>query len=537
MRFRISTCVTALVIVVMSSAAGAVEVNFQSNGFLGNYQILGEPVTSGVQTLDLTVGAHTIKIGNNFYGINVAANGDVTTSNPDSLSVSNGQVALKTATVNISANGFDGVLRGDVTLNTRAVSINDTTVLTVVKGSSHFLDNGYSSMTFDVDAAGVVSSTSPNSLSATGTDSTLALNTQVVTFDANGYVGQLSGNMMKNGRAGDVDGPIVVIKDTTWSLGTGASDLTFSVDAAGEVSFASTFDNALQKTGTSSIQLQTAIVHLDPNGFGGVLRGNMFDGGGAQANDLSNPAGTDIVVIKDLRWGLNNGLSSFYFNVDENGLVSEDGGNAVSASGADNVLTFNTTELNFDGNGFDGLLRGNMTSGGSFTSFSSETFLTVINDMGWSLNNGYYSISLDVDENGSVTSLSPGSVTASGQLVTFDTVLVEVDPTNYLLNYNLGGFGYVSGITQVTMIKELANQLGTANDATLANGKLGFFTPFDTYVAPSSLDLLVKDVLGNEFLNTFNFSVVLPQTVPGPASLLIMLTGMLLLVRRNNQLS
>ena len=456
--------------------------------------------------------------------VDVAANGDVTSTNTTSFTTGHGSLAFNTSTVDVTANGFDGKMRGSMTAGNTTIAINDATSMTVIKGATWGLDNGYTGFTFDVDGAGNVTRNYPDSIATTGTDNVIELLTSEVVIDNNGYGGILQANFEPD-FVTDFSDPtktVTVINDQRWGIGNGAGGFTFTVDAAGNVSTDAGSGASIAITASDTVQLQTATVTMETNGFEGILRMSANENGGFETFD----APTDIVVIKDQIWSVGNGTGGGAFSifVDENGHVTPYNTEAVSATGTDGTFSLNTVTVDVDPDGMDGLLRGAMTPGGGFIYFDDTTELVVIDDMAWSVSNAFDSITFDLDPFNGLTSLTPESATIKNGELTFGTVAVEVDPLGFTGSYVISGYhGGMSGVQEFTMIEEFLYSIAVGG---AISGDL-FFTG-DLLGGPIILDLAI-----DAFGTTTPFEIRLKDVaVPAPLGLLLLATGLFFLRRR-----
>ena len=122
------------------------------------------------------------------------------------------------------------------------------------------------------------------------------------------------------------------------------------------------------------------------------------------------------------------GAGRFIFNVDATGNVTSQ--NPAAATGSGNTLTFNTTSIDIR----PGAYSTNNTVGSYSVfdvtgKFRGDQTVTVVLNLTYQINlGGAGRFIFNVDATGNVTSQNPAAATGSGNILTFNTTTILVDP-------------------------------------------------------------------------------------------------------------
>ncbi|WP_224248362.1 hypothetical protein [Hyalangium gracile] len=170
-------------VVLWAQTALAVPVQIVPGAYAGNWRLGNGDDYSGVRTLDVAPGSHTLTVGNQgSFTFSVAANGAVTSANPVAATGALGQLIFNTAQVSVNPAGYTGTwaIQGSTGM------LQGQQWVTLVPGLTYLLRVGaYGVIFFDVGAGGAVSTQATASATASG--NTLTLFSAPVTIDPGLY--------------------------------------------------------------------------------------------------------------------------------------------------------------------------------------------------------------------------------------------------------------------------------------------------------------------------------------------------------------
>ena len=489
-------------------AVSAFTVNIDPGAFTGNYQAPITGNTSGFTSVDLAAGTYVIANGTDPGGISfsVSATGVVTSNDLDSATSSGNTLALRNETITVEAGGFSGGWFGAGGGNTSG-----TQTRVVIPDMKWAIGNGTDpGSVFFVDKDGLVTTEDPDSTIGDGTTSTLTFRNKTITVEAGAYSGGWFG-----AGGGNTSGTQsrVVIPDMKWAIGNGTDPgSVFFVDQDGLVTTEDPGSTTADGT-TSTLTFRNTTIAVDPVNY----TGGWFGAGGGNTSGLQNR-----VVIPDMKWAIGNGTDSgSVFFVDENGLVTTLDPDSSIGDGTGTTLELRNTLITINPAGYEGGWFG--AGGGNTSGLQSRV---VIPDMKWAIGNGADpGLVFFVDALGEVDSLRPLAATGSGSTLTFENVLLRIDPTTYTGTYSGTGFPNSSGIIELLQIADLLQSI-------TAGGVSENYSVLDSGAVPGSVDLTIAGQT-----HTFLLTVL---SVPEPPLALLLGAGfaglLLRSVRRRNRL-
>ena len=263
--------------------------------------------------------------------------------------------------------------------------------------------------------------TSQNTVAMSAAGSTLTFNTTTVNVDPAAYTGRYSFNQKDNAFASGARSVVLMPGLNNYLIDIeNAVSLRFNVDAAGVVTSQNTV--AMSAAG-STLTFNTTTVNVDPAAYTGRYSFNQKDNAFA--------SGARSVVLMP---GLNNYLIdienavSLRFNVDAAGVVTSQNTVAMSAAGA--TLTFNTTTVNVDPNGYSGTYSFNQKDP-VFASGVRDVILmpglsNYIIDIRHGLN-ARFSVDADGNPDPSILPITIDGVTYNFLLSAFTLTTVDID--------------------------------------------------------------------------------------------------------------
>lgn len=302
-----------------------------------------------------------------------------------------------------------------------------------------------------------------------------------------------------------VNAPAILdLADGTYAIDTGASSggsaFTFTV-TAGVIVAVSNTESATFSGNT--LTLQTTAVSINPGAYVGryFMSSHNFDVIGS--GGFTGPQ--TINLVSGLQYWIDDGSevsgSSFLFTV-TGGAVTNISPAAATASGA--TIYFTTVGVSINPAAYTGLYY--LTSNLQYQYFSGPQTLQLIANLVYGVDNysslGGSAFYFSVGSGGNVATTSQAA-TASGNVLTFLNVLVQVDPGGYPGVYRVGGYTNLSGAAQVTLIPTLLTSVaaGTVSSA---------ITPGFSGVTPTSLSLVVS---GQPYTFTFGALTIGAATV------------------------
>jgi hypothetical protein len=184
-------------------------------------------------------------------------------------------------------------------------------------------------------------------------------------------------------------------------------------------------------------------ITVDP----GSYAGKWYINGDESSFEYTGSANIDLVT------GTHNiqvdTYGTFEIYINDNGMVTVN--NGIYAVGSQNRLTFNTTELNVNPNGYQGYLKiGLGTVLGTPDGFENETLsANLVPGFDYIFSVAYHSdFLIHIDEFGNVTSDNPAAAICSGNTLTLKTTLLNVKPNGYVGKLKVANgpdFGWSAG--------------------------------------------------------------------------------------------
>ena len=330
--------------------------------------------------------------------------------------------------------------------------------------------SGGSSFEFSVDGSGNVST---SSVAATAIGNTLSFNTGTVTVEANDYLGGWYLNGALSGFfASYASSSGQLVLGLTYTVVASGDTFTFTVDGSGDVS-----SNSPAATGIgNTLSLNTGTVNVLANDYLGGWYVN-----GALSAFFASYASSSGELLLGLEFTIVASGDAFTFAVDGSGNVSS---SSPAATGIGNTLSFNTGTVHIDASDFPGgwYVNGALSSiTASYASSSGELLLGL--EFAIVSSGGVFKFT--VDGNGDV-STSSAAATGSGNTLSFNTVTVNVDASNYVGGWYLNGLHTFIG----SEASSFAQLMPGLSYKLIAGGQV---TPFsvagDCVVVPSVITL------------------------------------------------
>lgn len=309
--------------------------------YLGSYSIDFSNSGNGVRTLDLSVGSHNIGLAGSSIPITVDSNGDVTSGNTAAAQAVGNTLTFNNTTITVDPQNYTGTY---ALHNTAGVDHGSgiRSVVLVPNINNYYVDGFSSGLTFNLDAAGNVTST--NLVAASAIGNTLTFNNATINVDPVDFtgvyllhgIGQLTG-----------DQSFVVVPGLShYFVQAQGANFFYDVDSAGNV----TSQNAASAHGVgNSLVFNNATINIDPGDF----TGQYFHGFTHPQTETPQGFETVVVVPGDgLQLQVRNGGSFIRFAVDALGNVTSN--SPESATGIANTLAFKNSGVRIDPNGYGG---------------------------------------------------------------------------------------------------------------------------------------------------------------------------------------
>ena len=465
-----SACLTILTAVLVSFAtdARAFTIDIDAVDFLGSYDIIGEGTFTGSTSVDLPDGTYTVKIsGGTSFEFSVDGSGNVSTSSVAATGLGN-TLSFNTGTVNVLANGYLGGWYLNGALSGFFASYASSSGQLVL-GLTYTVVASGDTFTFTVDGSGDVSSNSP---AATGIGYTLSLNTGTVNVLANDYLGGWYVNgALSAFFASYASSSGELLLGLEFTIVASGDSFTFAVDGSGDVS-----SNSPAATGIgNTLSFNTGTVHIDASDFPGGWYVN-----GALSSIFASYASSSGELLLGLQFTIVTSGDTFTFAVDGSGNVSS---SSPAATGSGNVLTFNTGTVTIDSMDYPGDWYVNNL--GAFIASYSSSFGQLVLGLEYAIVSSGGVFKFTVDGNGDVSS-SSAAATGSGNVLSFNTVTVNVDASNYVGGWYLNGLHTFIG----SEASSFAQLMPGLNYKLIAGGQV---TPFsvagDCVVVPDVITL------------------------------------------------
>jgi hypothetical protein len=168
-------------------------------------------------------------------------------------------------------------------------------------------------------------------------------------------------------------------------------------------------------------------VSVNPNGYSGKWTIDVHSGDGSKVVDLI-PGSYQVKFA----------LTGFDINVAVDGTISVE--NTVSAIGGQGTLTFNTTTLNVNPNGYEGRLSIGAGPVLGSPSNPTETLSTlVVPGLSYTFEVAYHAnFRISIDGNGNVTTDNDAAASTSGNTLTLNTTTLNVEPNGYEGRLSMG---------------------------------------------------------------------------------------------------
>ena len=362
--------------------------------------------------------------------------------------------------------------------------------------------DGNAAVLIDVDAAGNVSSQNSAAISASG--DTLTFNTTTISIDPGAYNG--SSNFwdvlnVTNGLTGAHN--VTLVPNLNYFVRVarnGNSAVAVNVDAAGNVT---SQNSAAMIASGNTLTFNTATISVNPGAYNGSS--NFWD----VLNVTSGLTGIhNVTVVPNLVYFVRvarNGNSAVAVNVDAAGNVTSQNTDAMTASG--NLITFNTTMITVDPGAYDNPSNFwdvlNVTNG--LTGIQNVTLVPNLLYFVRVARNGNSAVAVNVDAAGNVTSQNTAAMNASGNLVTFNTTSISIDPGAYDGPSNfwdvLNVTGGLTGSQNVTLVPNLLYFIRIAR-----NGNSAVAVNVDAAGNATSQNTAAISAVGN--MLTFNSTTI-----------------------------
>ena len=413
-----SVCLTIFTALIVSFAtdARAFTIDVDPVDFVGSYQVVGQGTFTGPTSVSLPEGTYTVSVsGGSTFEFGVDGSGDVSSSSVAATGIGN-TLSFNTGTVHIDANDFLGgwYLNGALSA---FMSSSTSSSGQLLLGLNYTVIVSGNAFTFAVDGSGNVSS---SSAAATGIGNTLFFNTGTVHIDPNDF----PGGWYLNGAlsafiASHVSSSGQLVLGLQYKIVVGGGGLfTFAVDGSGDVSSSSPAATGVGNT----LTFNTGTVTIDASDFpGGWYVNNL----GAFIASHTSSSGQLVLGLQYKIVVGGGGL--FTFAVDGSGDVSS---SSPAATGVGNELIFNTGTVTIDASDFPGGWYVN-NLGAFIASHTSSSGQLVLGLQYTIVVGGGDLFTFAVDGNGDVSS-SSAAATGIGSTLTFNTVTVNVDASNYV---------------------------------------------------------------------------------------------------------
>ena len=317
---------------MMTSIAWGVQVTIDPVDYLGGWNLPGQPMQSGAQTLDLQPGLNAIQIGAiGSIGFTVDASGLVSSNNPASATGGQNLLTLKNQTINIDPNQFSGQW---VILGVTSSSNSSASVTLVPSMAYRFAMGGIGIVDTNLNSSSILSANNSTSFASTpGNVQFNILNTEI---DPVAFVGSY---FIPGVTSAALSGPnnLNLVIGAAYQINIGTSFFRFLIDDASSISI---LNNSMAATTlVNKITLNNSTIDVMTNGFAGDWAVSLGTG----------PLNMDqtIVLITDIDFTLfvaGGNLANFKIN--DNGQVQVLSGN--QATGGIGSLSFNTVKLVID---------------------------------------------------------------------------------------------------------------------------------------------------------------------------------------------
>ncbi len=227
-------------------------------------------------------------------------------------------------------------------------------------------------------------------------------------------------------------------------------------------------------------------VNIDPVGYEGNWAIKFVTG------QLSGPQIIDLPANSS--YTLTIGTFGMFFNIDAAGNVSSAATDSIVASG--NTITFRNVTINFDAGNYIGS-SGPRNAGPRINGSHSRVLVPGIS---YQLFIGTHIVPLSIDAAGQVSSTATDSITASGNVVTFNNVSITVDPNGSITPYSVRfATDRVTGIQTLVLVPGISYQFLTFG-AVRGGGPFSIVAPCE--IIPTTL--AIND-------DTFDFACFNPE--------------------------
>jgi len=416
-----------------------------------------------------------------------------------------------------------GLFGGEWRVDT-GVFQNGAATVDVGVGNHHMLIGGTSNnnIFFSVSADGTV--TSQNTVAAAGGLGVLTFNTVPVQVNPAAYLGAWRINRVTWNSATntfrEVEGvqTLNLIPTLSYRIQIAANgNAIFDFDLASDGAVNS--NNPTAATGgQGTLTFKNVSINVDTGLYSGTwglssvftryFHGGTYYGGGATYVGITSAGPVDIVVVPGMDYSLRVSMASdansvLTLSVDANGNVASSRLTSVTTSGSQ--VSFITTPVVVNPQQYQGFWHiyhaANKLSGQQTVNLVADTpYWMRPNDI--PNPNAGGSISIIVDTAGNVTSAWPASVVASGNILTFNNIAVNIDPGAYTGAWTLGaasGWGSKNGPLTLVLIPNWRYNIRLA----------GQTRPFDSYFTLDAVgnvtSVLPGSYSGDGTTNTLTF--------------------------------
>ena len=274
-------------------------INIDPVAYIGTYNVAGQGYVSGPSTATLTAGTYSFTNGTASFQFTVAANGDVTSLNPDAATGNGNTLTLNNIAFNVDPVNYTGAYDA---ISGAPFVIGPQTFIAIPTLTSRVF-NGNSSFQFTVDASGNITHSNPDAATVSG--NTITFNNVAYNVDPVNYIGLYTA--IPGGAF--VTGPqsLIAIPTFTTRIANGTSSFTFNVAVNGDVT--SLNPDAATSNGNTLIFNNTN-VEVDPTTYAGLYTVTGF-------NNYFSGVST-IMLVPDLTVRLTADSESDTFTADAN---------------------------------------------------------------------------------------------------------------------------------------------------------------------------------------------------------------------------
>jgi Thrombospondin type 3 repeat len=481
---RLFLSLFSTIILLSSLGVSAHPVTVETGGYDGIWKIAGVKYT-GIQTLELPEGSHSIDIGlHDSILFDIDVNGIITVVTPDSATSNSGNITFLTTPVYFDLGEYDSYFN-----MTDVYLLWESQTRHMVKGIDYIIRVGAArSLSFSINGDGTIINNSPISLIING--DSIMYKTSPVTINTNGYSGMyiVFGAMLNYAMT---DKTIHLIHGINYNFVIATKAISIELNDSGDEILSSSSSITINGT---DISLNTIPVQFDPQLYGGSWRLTR-----ATENHFNyGPLNFNLVVGITYEMIIANSNNTTMISVGDDGSLSGIGSDSFYYM--DTTLVFRNSPIIIDNNNYSGGWAFSYVQSG----YNQEPMeFILVPDQRYNIWPLFHvSTFFNVDSDGTVAQYNENIYTGEGSTLQFNTATITFNTSSESTRWSLNGsyLGVYTGSQELTLLLGINYSLTNRTNPVTNTESISLMAP--CAVVPGSI------TVGEEL---FSFSCELPN--------------------------